>query len=238
MITFSELGKLGRLGNQLFQISATIATALENNDSYGFPNWEYEEHFNLEHCFFENIKYEKVYHEANFHYSKIPYTKNLNLKGYFQSEKYFFEYKDLIKEYLTPKLKVKEEDGLCGIHVRRGDYLKLKDCYAQLDMSYYSGAMKKSGCNKFIIFSDDIDWCKQNFKGKQFEFSENKKPHEDLAIMINQCCGLVMANSSFSWWGAYLNKNTNKKIIAPCKWFGSKLPHDIKDLLPYSWIKI
>jgi len=241
MITFGDLGNLGRLGNQLFQISATISYALKNNDSYGFPTWKHEDHFDLKYCFFDNIKVEKTYAEPYFHYCEIPkisYKYNLNLSGYFQSERYFFEHRDLIKELLTPKIEIKRESGLCGIHVRRGDYVNLTDCYVQLGMDYYLEAMRRSGCNKFLIFSDDIWWCKQNFKGNQFEFSENKKDYEDLAIMAKRCEHNIMANSSFSWWGSYLNDNCDKKIIAPARWFGPKLQHNTKDLIPKEWILI
>ena len=238
MITFSELGKWGRLGNSLFEIAATISLALKNNDSYGFPNWEYKDHFNLNYCYFNSIKVEKIYKEPCFQYKEIPYSKNLDLRGYFQSEKYFIEYKDLILDLLSPKYEVKPESGSCGIHVRRGDYLSLKDCYHQLDMLYYSKAIDRIKAKKYIIFSDDINWCKNNFKGSMFEFSESKTPYEDLAIMSKRCENLIIANSSFSWWGAYLNNNPNKIIIAPQKWFGPKLPHNIQDLLPSEWYKI
>jgi hypothetical protein len=226
------------LGNSLFQCAATISLALDNNDSYGFPKWEYAPHFNLDFCFFDNINVVNSFQEPGFAYTKIPYKNNLDLKGFFQSEKYFINHKDMILDLLTPKYEVSPEDGFCGIHVRRGDYINLKDCYAQLGMDYYSMAMGKVKANRYVIFSDDIGWCKRNFIGNQFEFSENKQPHEDLAIMAKRCSSIIMANSSFSWWGAYLNKNPDKVIIAPNKWFGPKLPHDTKDLIPNEWVRI
>jgi hypothetical protein len=238
MITFSKLGDYGRLGNQLFQIACTISTALDNNDSYGFPNWEYSKYFNLDFCFFDNIKCDTSYQEPDFSYNKIPYSKNMDLVGYFQSEKYFINHKDMILELLTPKDEIKQESGLCGVHIRRGDYVKLQDYHYNLDMSYYEAAMSKVNANKYIIFSDDINWCKQQFKGRKFQFSEGKTPHEDLALMSKKCEHMIMANSSFSWWGSYLNQNPNKIVIAPSKWFGPKLTHNTKDLLPENWIKI
>lgn len=240
MISFSKLGKQGRLGNQLFQMAATISHAINQNTSYVFPKWQYENYFNLTGCFSNNIKIEKTYTEPYFHYSDIPRFNNLELSGYFQSELYFLQHKDIIKQLLTPKYEVQLEPGLCGIHVRRGDYLNLTNCYTQLDMNYYNQAMQESGCSKFLVFSDDIEWCKCNFKGEHFEFSERHSDYEDLAIMVKKCQSLIIANSSFSWWGSYLNSNDNKKVIAPSKWFGPQLQHNIKDLMPSSeaWITI
>ena len=92
---------------------------------------------------------------------------------------------------------------------------------------------------KFLIFSDDILWCKKHFIGNQYEFSEGNSPSIDLAIMA-RCSNNIIANSSFSWWGAYLNMQRGCKVIAPATWFGSKLSptHNTCDLLPPKWIKI
>lgn len=238
MITFSQLGQWGRLGNQLFEIATTVALALKNNDIYGFPNWEHESFFNLKNCFYSNFKIDSIYQEPYFHYKNINYVKNLDLKGYFQSYKYFDEYKYDIFNLLTRNLSTNPEPYTCGIHVRRGDYLNLPGCYTLLGMDYYKEAMNIISAEKYIIFSDDIEWCKNNFIGEQFEFSKNQSPYQDLTDMSKKCDHMIIANSSFSWWGAYLNNNLSKKVIAPKKWFGPKLPHDIKDLLPTDWILI
>ena len=160
----------------------------------------------------------------------------MDLFGFFQSEKYFIEHKNLIKDLLTPTLEHSTKENLCGIHVRRGDYVN-NPAYVNLDMDYYNKAMSAINSSKYIIFSDDINWCKNNFKGSKFSFSESNDPVTDLALMAKKCEHIIMANSSFSWWGAYLNNNDNKKIIAPKNWFGN-LKHDIKDLIPNEYIKI
>lgn len=239
MITFSELGKWGRLGNSLFECATTISLALENNDSYGFPKWGYSNYFNLDFCFFDNLNINNIYNETGFAYNKIDYKPNLDLRGFFQSEKYFINNRDMIVDLLMPKHDVKEECGTCGIHVRRGDYLNLKDCYVQLGMDYYNNAMKIIKSKKYLIFSDDIEWCKTQFKGDQFEFITGNTDYEDMAIMAKRCENMIIANSSFSWWGAWLNINSDKIIIAPNKWFQFKLSYnDTKDLIPNNWIKI
>lgn len=237
MISFKQLGNYGRLGNQLFEISATIALALRNGDKYAFPRWKYEDSFNLKNCFYDTIDSKCEFIENGFHYKEIPYHKDMDLKGFFQSEKYFIDNKGVILGLLTPKNQPSIKWGYTSIHVRRGDYTSLKNEYHQLDMSYYQAAMNIVKSDRYMIVSDDISWCKANFKGDQFYFSESNDEVTDLILQIS-CENNIIANSSFSWWGAYLNKNPLKMVIAPNKWFGPKLPHDVKDLLPTEWIKI
>jgi len=237
MISFKELVNLGRLGNQLFQVATTIALALRNNDQYIFPYWNYAQYCNLNNCFSNNIQITNTYSEPYFHYSPIPYQQNLNLNGFFQSEKYFFDYKETIQNLLTPKNNIDIQYNYTSIHVRKGDYVNLTKEYIQLDMSYYKKAMSMISTDYYIIFSDDINWCKANFTGNNIIFSENKTPVEDLTLM-SKCANNIIANSSFSWWGAYLNKLPSKIVIAPEKWFGPSLNHNTIDLLPENWIKI
>lgn len=241
MITFSNLGNQGRLGNQLYQIASVIALALKNKDTYIFPQWQYEAFFNLKDCFSSEIKPTKKFLESGFHYTEIPYniSKNeiLDLSGYFQSKKYFEHCEDEIKRLLTPKNIYETIYDVTSLHVRRGDYLTFSKEFNQLDMNYYNKAMSIIKSKYYLIFSDDIKWCKKNFIGDQFMFSEGKNPAEDLSLMIS-CENNIIANSSFSWWGAYLNKNKDKKIIYPKTWFGPNLLHDTKDLIPEGWIKI
>jgi hypothetical protein len=234
-ITFSQLGQFGRLGNQLWEISTVISLALNNNDSYIFPTWKYEPYFNLHGCFSNTINYGSTYKEPHFHYAPIPYKQNLNLEGYFQSYKYLTGNEEIIKKLLTPKHNLTTID-ITSIHCRRTDYLKFSQYHNVLDMNYYNQAIKLCPSNKYMIFSDDINWCKNNFKGDQFIFSEGKSEVDDLSLMIS-CKNNIIANSSFSWWGAFLNPNVLKKIIAPQKWFGPATNHNIQDLMPKEWIK-
>lgn len=237
MITFSQLGNQGRLGNQLFQIAVTVALAVRNNDEYVFPNWPMEKYFNLHNCFSNTIMSTSTYTEPSFTYTPIPYQPNLNLSGYFQSEKYFLDHQDLIRSLLTPTIGFEIKYDHTSIHVRRGDYVKLTKEFAQLGMDYYNRGIQLTNTAKYIVFSDDIAWCKTQFIGNKFLFSEGQTPVEDLALML-ACENSIIANSSFSWWGAYLNKNPSKIVVAPKSWFGVALPHDTKDLLPESWLKI
>lgn len=242
MISYSRLGD-NWLGNQLFQMAATIALALRNNDKYVFPAWKYEKYFTLKDCFSSELKIDlsehDTYRDPNFYFFEpIPYRKNLNLWGYFQSEKYFKDFEDTIKILLMPKNVDEIKYNHTAIHVRRGDYLNYPKEYNILDMSYYSKAMNILNSKFYTIFSNDIEWCKSNFVGNNFEFSEGKTDIEDLTLMISYEHHII-ANSAYSWWGAYLNKNPFKKIIAPKQWWSiDNLKSNSDDLIPKEWMQI
>jgi hypothetical protein len=240
-ITFSQLGKLGRRGNALFQAATTIALALRNNDTYILPHCELMYTTNIPvDKFSNNIKFSSVYQEPHFHYAPIDYKPNLSLNGYYQSSLYFDDYKNEITNLFTPNDNLPEQRNKVSIHIRRTDYLTFKNCYHQLDRNnYYDKAMEVSGGTKFLIFSDDIRWAKDNFKGNEFEFSEGNPGHIDMKYM-SLCSDNIIANSSFSYWSAYLNRNPAKIIIAPDKWFGPELAstHNTKDLYLPEMIRI
>jgi hypothetical protein len=242
-VTFSQLNNIniaGRLGNNLFQIAVVVSMALNNNDKYIFPHWKYENTFNINNCFSDKVLPTKTYREPFFHYQSIPdtETKNitLDLVGYWQSHKYFQNYENIIKTLLMPKDCLPAKQGYASIHIRRGDYLKSPNHHPALTMDYYQKAMDIIKSEKYIIVSDDLEWCRKNFIGKQFEFSDADEI-TDLKIQI-ACDNNIIANSSFSWWGAYLNPNSSKKVIAPQVWFGSKLPNNTKDLYLQEWVII
>ena len=237
-ITFSQLGKQGRLGNQIWQLSATIAAALRNNYDYLFPHWDYEDDFNLHNCFSPRLEVKKIYQEPYFHFSPIPNEDNLDLVGYFQSFKYWEDFKEEIIELLTPIHHFERESNLCSLHVRHGDYLKLQDYHPLSSIEYYEKAMELSGSSKFLIFSDDDKWCKENFKGNRFDFAEGQSPPVDLAMMAKKCENNIIANSSFSFWGAILNSYEEKRVFYPHNWFGEKLKHITTDICPSEWVKI
>ena len=237
-VTFSQLGNQGRLGNQLFQIAAVVALGIRNNDRYVFPPWQYEQDFNLYGCFTGPILTTEKYVESHYHYAPIPYSSNLDVSGYLQSEKYFEDQQDVIRQLLTPKIGFGIRWGYTAIHVRRGDYLNLTKEFIQLDMDYYQRAMEVIKSKQYIVFSDDLSWCRNTFKGDNITFSDGRSVVEDLSLMIS-CENQIIANSSFSWWAAWLNANPSKNVIAPRRWFGPNLAYnDTKDLIPSGWIMI
>lgn len=238
MITFKALGNYGHLGNQMFQIATTVALALRYNDKYVFPSWKYESFFNLHNCYSNNIVTSNEYNEPAFHYNEIPYKPNMNINGYFQSANYFNDFENEIRKFFTPKQEVPFQKGVASIHVRRTDYLNFPEHHPVPSMSYYESAMEQVGVNKFVVFSDDIAWCKQHFVGNQFEFSEGQHEVIDL-VLQSKCEHNITANSSFSFWAAWLNNNIKKTVIMPKIWFGPALSmHNTKDLYPKGTIII
>jgi hypothetical protein len=185
----------------------------------------------------------QIYNEPNFSYSTIPnFMLPTKIIGYFQSEKYFLKNKNQIlslfkcPEEIFKKLTLKypqiNESNTCSLHVRRGDYLNFSDHHPTQNMEYYKSAISVVGSDKtFFIFSDDISWCKENFNFlDNVIYCEDNEDYEDLYLM-SLCNDNIIANSSFSWWGAWLNNNKNKKVVAPKKWFGpSKSNFKLDDL--------
>jgi hypothetical protein len=231
---------MGGLGNQLFQIATTTALALRNNDTacfdidghrIGLQGRNASEYLTNVYSKLLNKKIESsdVFNENGFDYKEIEYKENLKLVGYFQSEKYFSDYKKEINELFQPNEDIKTyilqkygnilDKNTCSIHIRHGDYLMFPNHHPPCSVNYYNKAMEYFDNTLFLIFSDDINWCKTIFKGDNFIFIENELDYIDLYIM-SMCKNNIMANSSFSWWGSWLNNNENKKIIVPSKWFG------------------
>jgi hypothetical protein len=233
----------GWLGNQMFQYACVKALSLREGVECSFPEKEPNLHniFNLNCLNTFNVPSDNrivMYHEPSFEYREIPSNipKNLILKGYFQSEKYFKDFENEIREEFTFKNQstYKVPSGSCSIHVRRGDYLKLQSHHPLCDMDYYSKAMSVIKADNYLIFSDDPSWCFDNFKGDQYTVISGNSPAEDMQLM-SECDNNIIANSSFSWWGAWLNSKLEKKVIAPKKWFGSGSPHSAKDICCEGW---
>ena len=154
---------------------------------------------------------------------------------------------------LTPKLNIKDDLLLnkiinsesISIHIRRGDYISIKknnDIYHICDMEYYTSAINyiKSKCSKplFFVFSDDIEWAKENFIGDDFVYVHGNEPAQDMYLM-SFCKHNIIANSTFSWWGAWLNKSNSKMIIAPAKWYKDENDNNnLETFISRNWIRL
>lgn len=249
----------GGLGNQMFQIAATHALALRNYDNSCFnfnscyTPLQGKTSINYTHTLFKNINHDQtltfknIYKEISFNFTPIEYFDGLLLDGYFQSEKYFLDYQseivdlftisDFDKEVINQLLMLNKYDSTTSIHIRRGDYLKHSETHPVCGLSYYTEAMEMFKDTTFIFISDDIEWVKENFKGNNIIYSPFNDEIMDLTLMT-MCDNNIIANSTFSWWGAYLNKNKNKKIIAPKNWFGPKANKNETDIIPSCWVKL
>ncbi len=179
-----------------------------------------------------------------FHYVPLVPQNFTKYIGYFQSELYF-PHRDFILNLFEPADFIEERiavykdhigENKAAIHVRRDDYAKMKHIYTALDMNYYNtaiGYLKTKGVTEFLIFSMDIPWCRENFKGGQFTFIQDDTFVE--LFLMSKCTHNVIANSAFSWWGAYLNNSQERIIIAPKKWFADNRPENI---IPQGWVKL
>ena len=243
-----------RLGNNLFQLAAALS--LDENVSICACNSEiYEATLRYKDIFFKDIPLldhipegVKVYDEPFFHFSKIPYVKDTDLaiKGYFQSHKYIdqqiilnkLETPDFVDSFIKNNYPEILKNEHTSVHVRRGDYLNALYEHPVCSSEYYRDAMALIGQReKYVFLSDDIAWCKKNFKGDNFIFIENSSEIVDLFIP-NYCKNNIISNSSFGWWGAFLNTNAEKSVIAPSPWFGFRNLNNTKDLLPDNWTVI
>lgn len=183
--------------------------------------------------------------------------KNTVIKGHVQSPVYFEEFQDDLRNKVFVlnkelsviaqgwKRKINAAKISVSLHVRRGDYLNFT-IFNGPDIHYYKRAVRLmmdlfGDDIEFFIFSDDFDYIKENFswiKKAHYVNSDSRYPYEDMTLM-SECHHNIIANSSYSWWGAYLNKNKKKKVIAPMHWFSKeyqlyKCP--TIDLYPKDWI--
>ena len=252
---------MGGLGNYLFQIASAYSKSVDDNSNFfidknditiGHSNPEkYKTNIFRKMNFQTPIDEYFNYLEPHFNYAQIQnFGQNTKMIGYFQSEKYFIKNKNKIlnlfnideetKTYLNKKYGVILKNKTCSLHVRRGDYVRLNQYHTVLPIEYYEKSINIIGDDyHFLIFSDDLGWCEKNlFFIKNKTFIVGNDDYQDLYLMT-MCENNIIANSSFSWWGAWMNNNENKKIISPKLWFGPLNKHlNTDDLYCEKWIKI
>ena len=253
----------GGLGNFLFQIATAYAISLRDNKILKIdisdiaevhtPIKEYFDNIFRKIDFFknENVNWDfNHFPNAPITYFEIPITDgNVKLHGYYQNDKFFLSYSQNIidlfeideetKYFLNTKYSdIINIDDTCSIHVRRGDYLSKPEWHPVQSIDYYKSAVSAVGTEKtFLIFSDDIEWCKSNFDFIEKKvFIEGNKDYQDLYLM-SLCKNNIITNSSFSWWGAFLNKNKDKQVFYPSYWHGN-VGIDYSDIGCNSWVKI
>jgi hypothetical protein len=201
-----------------------------------------------------------IIEEKKFSYTEInTKTRNTYLIGYFQSEKYFQHISnELRNEFLFKKKKNQKTEHFqkeimkansISVHIRRGDYVEgiTSDLHGFAGLEYYMESINYIKSNianpKFYFFSDDCDWVSKNLLpaidcAEIVNHNKNEESWQDMYLM-SLCKHNIIANSSFSWWGAWLNSNVNKMVIAPKKWFANKeMNLQTKDLIPENWLKL
>ena len=169
---------------------------------------------------------------------------NISLDGFFQTEKYFKHIENELrkdftfkKDWLEPRKECFGDDEYIGLHIRRTDYVQKQSYHPLCTLDYYERALKKLPNIQVIIVSDDPKWCENQelFKPDRFLISDSGNNIVDMCI-LSLCKYHVIANSSFSWWGAWLAES--EKVIAPKIWFGSQANLDDSDLVPQHWERI
>lgn len=201
-----------------------------------FPNLDWYK--NKEH---RNDKYVNKY--VPFHYTLMIPQGGVCYIGYFQSEKYFYD-RDFIVNLFEPNRAIKQFCinacdlwGSCFIHVRRSDYLGIPDYHPNCTMDYYNRAIeviKQKGVNQFLIFSDDLPWCRNHFVGDGFVFIDEWDFFE--LFLMTYCDHAIISNSTFPWWGAWLGNI--QFVIAPKRWLGDAAKQNDNDVVPEGWLKI
>jgi hypothetical protein len=281
---------MGGLGNQLFQIFATMAYGIKTKRKIVFP---YSESLNTGiqrktywNNFLSSIKMMTTYNkkheienamiyryipcsEKGFGYDTLPYyndQKEIILTGYFQSYKYFESEKEVLlklvrfnhhqdaayEEFGTTYLN--SNDYKISMHFRLGDYKNIQECHPLMSYEYYENSLsylceKRGGSNKITV----LYFCqKEDNKVVQSIVDRlmTKFPHVDFCkvndniddwkqLVLMSCCNdNIIANSTFSWWGAYFNNKPSRIVCYPSKWFGPRIDHNTDDLFPSDWVKI
>ena len=258
--SFKTYYKLHKYSLDNFNIKKNLS---KDSDFFGFV-WLIKQN-NIFHTFYKNLRLKSklmpfYYPEQMFHFDPSVFSKNgTYFDGFWQTEKYFKEIAPELRKELTLNKPLSEysrnilekirNSRAISIHVRRADYVT--DSYANIvhgacSMDYYKSAIayirKRESSPSFFVFSDDYDWAVENFKSSEYPVSCVKntaeKNYEDL-ILMSSCTHHIIANSSFSWWGAWLNPSKDKIVIAPAKWFNTqKIATDTRDIIPESWIKM
>ena len=235
----------GGLGNQLFQIAAgfSLAKKLEvdfilHDGQHHLPKQgsrieTYKTNI-LKNIRFSDLSQHPfkpfIWELAKF--NPIPQIDNQLLIGYFQSEKYFEDHiEDIKKLFALPKVTLPPNS--VSLHVRRGDYLSSPDIHPTLTSDYYYKALDLIGdySNIYVFTDSEIP---PDLKLDNMIVVSKNSDYDDL-IMMSSCEHNIIANSTFSWWAAYLNSNQDKKIIAPKTWFGPKVAHDWQDIYCKGW---
>lgn len=269
MIGFNLLGKMGQLGNQMFQYASLRGIAKNKGYQFCIPfhnevvtdalgnklRIELFNPFVMSNVSQLNIQLidpnRPTVGEQGFNFDENLFNECsdwVNLQGYFQTEKYFKNIEDEIREDFTFKNEIallckhrmSEVDRPIALHIRRGDFLQNSGNHYNLGLDYYESALGEFADDRtVIIFSDDPEWCKEQklFADDRFLVSEGNDSYTDLCLM-SLCTDFIIANSTFSWWGAWLSKSVNKVVCAPDpnKWFGPYNVHlDTSDIMPEEW---
>jgi|694.fasta_scaffold24013_11 hypothetical protein len=245
----------GRLGNNLFTIATGLSLAKKLNTKITVGETALCGHYGIvpidlslfEYKFTQtdNVDLEHIYNEPTLHYTEIEPQDNITISGVFGSWKYFEDIKEeLCSKYFTPSKEIIKSlkkynisSNALGISVRRGDFLMLQHNHCVLTLEYYQTVINnffQNNIDSIYIFSDDIEWCKGVF-GDEVHYVNDSAGVQ--LFLMTKMKHLIMSNSTFAWWGAYLNQN-NGIIVIPDPWLGPAYDHEnTNDIYYPSWIR-
>ncbi|MFA6177946.1 MAG: alpha-1,2-fucosyltransferase [Candidatus Paceibacterota bacterium] len=203
----------------------------------------------------------KYFQERKFHFDEKVFdvSSDCYFEGWWQTEKYFKNIEEIIRKEIVVKIPLSGKNAetaknissvnAVALHIRRGDYVsnaETNDALGTFGPEYYKKAVgiiaEKVPNPHLFVFSDDHEWVKKNivlpYPTTYVDHNDTDKNYEDLRLM-SQCKHFVIANSSFSWWGAWLSQNPNKIVIGPKKWFNNVKPSvKTDDIMPENWTRI
>lgn len=248
---------MGGLGNQMFQAAHALAQGKKNNVPVRFKceSWtpmqgkqtpEYKNNIFRKLDFnWVDLPLNRV-QEGPWEYSEIEadWTRPTEFYGYFQSSKNFLGYDDYIREMYEPNQEFIQEmcekypqlhqDNTLSIHIRLGDYTNNPHIHPSISVEYINRALSEIGeYSHVFVFSEDKRWIENNLSLPNMTVVDEDDWKE--MWMISLCKNNINSNSTFSWWGAFLNKNQNKKVVAPSIWFGPSGPQNYKDIYEPYW---
>ena len=273
---------MGGLGNQIFQIFATISYAIKSKSQFKFMNMEslgggsttvrntYWKTFfsNMRPFLIPSMPAVSVIRESGFPYNELPVREMINkdvlIYGYFQSYKYFQDNYNIIcrmvginkmKEALLLKLNLSNDymENNISMHFRIGDYKKIQEYHPLATYEYYERSLQylqtQNPTKTFnvLFFCEDVDYDEVaviinkltvKFPSYNFARASNTLSDWEQMLLMSCCHHNIIANSSFSWWGAYFNAFTDKRVYYPSAWFGPAARNDTRDLCPGDWIKV
>ena len=273
---------MGGLGNQIFQIFATISYAIKSKSQFKFINVEslgggsttvrntYWKTFfsNMRPFLMPSMPAVTVIRESGFPYNELPVREMINkdvlIYGYFQSYKYFQDNYNIIcrmvginkmKEALLLKLNLSNDymENNISMHFRIGDYKKIQEYHPLATYEYYERSLQylqtQNPTKTFnvLFFCEDVDYDEVaviinkltvKFPSYNFARASNTLSDWEQMLLMSCCHHNIIANSSFSWWGAYFNAFTDKRVYYPSAWFGPAARNDTRDLCPGDWIKV
>lgn len=251
---------MGGLGNQMFQAAHALAQGKKNNlpTKFKCESWtpmqgkqtiEYKDNIFSKLDFTWEETTLTRHNEFSWSYSElqVDWSTSVEFYGYFQSSKHFLGFDDYIRKTFQPTEKfiedihqnypqIKEKNTL-SIHIRMGDYKQNPHIHPTISIEYINKSIELIGeYSHVFVFTDDKKWAKNNLNLERSTIVEEDDWVE--LWMISLCQNNIISNSTFSWWGSFLNRNDEKKVLAPSLWFGPSGPQNYKDIYEPYWTLI